>query len=200
MYNDINKRFKEHCHDSKSLTKENRPLYAAMRKYGIENFHIEPLEYIEDISNLEEKEKFWIEQKHSFKDGYNATKGGDGKAYLDYDLIISVYQKNKSITETAKIVGASYSGVKNVLKNFNLLESFDINEHNKIVKDKFGKPCAMYDLEKNLLKVFSSRSEAANYIINKGVTKDTLSNVAARIGQVCNGKRKTAYNFIWENF
>ena len=61
-----------------------------MRKYGIEHFHIE---LIEETDNPEEREVFWIENKRSFKNGYNATKGGDGRPYLDYDLIISTYNE-----------------------------------------------------------------------------------------------------------
>ena len=56
-----------------------------MRKYGIEHFHIE---LIEETDNPEEREVFWIENKRSFKNGYNATVGGDGKKYIDYDIII----------------------------------------------------------------------------------------------------------------
>ena len=56
-----------------------------MRKYGIEHFHIS---LIEETNNPNEREKYWIEQKRTFKNGYNATKGGDGTAYLDYDVLI----------------------------------------------------------------------------------------------------------------
>lgn len=50
----IEKRFKEHCQDSKKGY-ENRPLYKAMNKYGIEHFSIEK---IEECNNLEEREKY----------------------------------------------------------------------------------------------------------------------------------------------
>ena len=39
----IEKRFQEHCRDSRKEN-INRPLYAAMRKYGIEHFRISLLE------------------------------------------------------------------------------------------------------------------------------------------------------------
>ena len=51
-----------------------------MRKYGIEHFHIELLE---ETDNPEEREIYWIEKMRSFKYGYNATYGGDGKKYID---------------------------------------------------------------------------------------------------------------------
>ena len=70
----LEKRFKEHCKDAFKREDEKRPLYAAMRKYGIENFKIS---LIEETENPEEREIFWIEQKRSFKNGYNATIGVD---------------------------------------------------------------------------------------------------------------------------
>ena len=82
----LEERFAEHCRMSKLEGKEKRPLYAAMRKYGIEHFHIS---LIEETYEPEERERYWIEYFSSFKNGYNATQGGDGKSYLDYDLIIN---------------------------------------------------------------------------------------------------------------
>lgn len=45
-----------------------------MRKYGIEHFHIE---LIEETDDPEEREIYWIEQKRSFKNGYNAAMERD---------------------------------------------------------------------------------------------------------------------------
>ena len=60
----IEKRFKEHCYDAFRANNEKRPLYSAMRKYGVEHFHIE---LIEETDNPEEREIYWIEKKQSFK-------------------------------------------------------------------------------------------------------------------------------------
>ena len=97
----LEKRFKEHCRDALKESNRDRPLYRAMRKYGIENFRIE---LIEETSNPEEREIYWIEQYGSFKNGYNATLGGDGRHYRDYDLIYSLYQEGKTIQEIAEIL------------------------------------------------------------------------------------------------
>ena len=45
---------------------------------------------IEDCSPecVNDRERYWIEHFKTFKYGYNATKGGDGKAYIDYQLVI----------------------------------------------------------------------------------------------------------------
>ena len=56
----IEKRFKEHCHDAFQKHCEKRPLYSAIRKYGIEHFHIELLE---ETEIPEEREIYWIKKK-----------------------------------------------------------------------------------------------------------------------------------------
>lgn len=70
----IEERFKEHCQKSTINSYEKRPLYSAMKKYGIENFIIEQIEEC-SLSVVDEREKYWIEYFGSFKYGYNATKG-----------------------------------------------------------------------------------------------------------------------------
>ena len=54
-----------------------------MRKHGTENFEIELIEEI-SIDKLSEREMYWIEKYNSYHNGYNATKGGDGKQLYDY--------------------------------------------------------------------------------------------------------------------
>lgn len=176
----LQKRFKEHCQDAFSRTKEKRPLYAAMRKYGVENFKIE---LIEETNNPEEREKYWIEQKRSFKTGYNATMGGDGKRYLDYDLIISTYNEVKNVKKVCELCKCDYSSVQNILKahNIEVLSQQEVNlaDNGKIVKQ--------YTLEKELVGIYPSVNQAA-----KAINKPR-----PHITECINGKRKTAYNYIW---
>ena len=67
-----------------------------MQKYGCEHFHIS---LIEETNKPEEREIYWIETLGTFKYGYNATKGGDGRSYLDYDLIYNLYMAGLTIIE-----------------------------------------------------------------------------------------------------
>lgn len=53
-----------------------KPLYRAMRKYGVHNFNFKILEECSE-DQLQEKEIFWIGHYNSYKTGYNATLGGD---------------------------------------------------------------------------------------------------------------------------
>ena len=88
-----------------------------MNKYGIENFTIE---LIEETDFPEEREMFWIEQKQSFKVGYNATIGGDGRPYLDYDVLIATYLETKSLSETAEICKCDRHHLSSILKAKNI--------------------------------------------------------------------------------
>lgn len=187
----IDKRFKEHCSDAFKERNEKRPLYSAMRKYGIEHFHIE---LIEETDNPEEREKYWIEQKQSFKNGYNATLGGDGKKYLDYDLIIASYKEIKFIKDTAISLGISSDSVLNVLRanNISIITSSDV------IQKKYGKVVNMYDLQNTFLKTFPSVNAAAKYMVENNLTGCKMTTIKQHITEVCMGKRKTAAKFEWK--
>ena len=178
----IEKRFKEHCRDYKKEHCEKRPLYAAMRKYGIEHFHISLLEETDDP---EEREKYWIEKLCSFKKGYNATKGGDGKRYLDYDLIISTYLATKNQKETAKLNNTTQDMVSKIIKEYIPDKVLSGAEINTVL---FGRKVAKIDPKTlEVLDVYSSVGEA-----------ERANNIKKHIGSVCSGKRKTAGGFYWK--
>ena len=187
----IDKRFKEHCSDAFKERNEKRPLYSAMRKYGIEHFHVE---LIEKTDNPEEREKYWIEQKQSFKNGYNATLGGDGKKYLDYDLIIASYKEIKSVKDTAISLGISSDSVSNVLRANNI----SIMTSSEVIQKKYGKMVNMYNLQGTFLKTFPSVNEAAKYMVENNLTGCKMTTIKQHITEVCMGKRKTAAKFKWK--
>ena len=187
----IDKRFKEHCSDAFKERNEKRPLYSAMRKYGIEHFHIE---LIEETDNPEEREKYWIEQKQSFKNGYNATLGRKKKKYLDYDLIIASYKEIKSIKDTAISLGISSDSVSNVLRANNI----SIITSSEVIQKKYGKVVNMYDLQNTFLKTFPSVNAAAKYMVENNLTGCKMTTIKQHITEVCMGKRKTAAKFKWK--
>ena len=179
----LERRFQEHCRDSRKSTEEHRPLYAAMRKYGIEHFHIE---LIEETNNPEEREIYWIEQKGSFKNGYNATKGGDGKYYLDYDLIVATYKELQNINKVCNKLNIDKLSVRTALKSKNITPL----SSQEVAKREQSNIINQYDLENNYIQSFPSAKEAARMINKpKGVS---------HITDVCKGRRKTAYGYIWK--
>lgn len=187
----IEKCFKEHCYDAFRDRNEKRPLYAAMRKYGIEHFHIELLEETDDPN---EREVYWIEKKRSFKDGYNATIGGDGKRYIDYDLVINTYKKLLNQNETAKILNISPDSVHNILKENNI----EIKSGAEISKEKNSMSVFMIDKKDNsIIRGFPSMADAARYLIDNQLTNCKMTTIRYHISEVCNGKRKTAAGYKW---
>lgn len=83
-HGDPTQRFKEHLRESRKERNENRPLHRAIRKYGEEGFEFEVLEEVSEEASCQ-REIFWIDKLNTYgSTGYNATKGGDGKAFLNY--------------------------------------------------------------------------------------------------------------------
>lgn len=187
----IEKRFKEHCQDAFRERNEKRPLYSAMRKYGIEHFHIE---LIEETDKPEERERYWIEQKRSFKNGYNATLGGDGKRYIDYDLVITTYRKIQNASKTAEALGICEDSVIKILKS----RDEPIIPSQEVVIRQFGKITNMYDLNGEFLRSFPSTNAAAEYMVQNGLTGCKKTTIKQHITEVCTGRRKTAAKFKWQ--
>lgn len=71
---DYKRRFQEHKNLGYGI-EENKLLYYAIKKYGIENFSFEVIE--DKTSKYNEREKYWIQYYDSFENGYNMTEGGE---------------------------------------------------------------------------------------------------------------------------
>lgn len=192
--NTIQERWREHCSDYKKRDEEKRPLYSAMNKYGIENFKIEEIEQCnEDIVN--DREKYWIEYYGSFKKGYNATLGGDGKAYLDRKLLIKTYNEIQNLKKSAKILNIDAGHLSKILKENNI----EVRSSKEVQNEEYGKEIAMIDLETNaIIKTFISLADAARYIKEQTNSTAEVRGMTVHIRQVAQGKRKTAYKYKWK--
>lgn len=67
----IDERFNEHC-------KANSIIGKAISKYGKNNFRIYQLDSADSKQSLFELEKYFINKYDTYKNGYNATIGGEG--------------------------------------------------------------------------------------------------------------------------
>lgn len=180
----IEQRFQEHCRDSRKEINSNRPLYSAMRKYGIENFSVEQIEEC-DITSAGDRERYWIERLGSFKNGYNATLGGDGKRYADYDLIYELWKnENKSRQEIAELTGYDKATVTNALEACGVSKE----ERKKFIGTANQKPVACLDAKTlAIIETFTSIAEAERkYKTNQHIV------------DVCKGRRKTAGGYSWK--
>lgn len=180
----VKQRWEEHCREYQKSRAEHRPLYSAMNKYGIENFIVEEIEECSaDILN--EREKYWIEYYQSFKNGYNATIGGDGKQYIDYQQIYQYWIAGLSGREICKKLNIDKDTVKAALDNYH------ISHQDRVYQGKLSQAKMVKRIDKrgNIL-IFKSLKEA--YL---SVNKEKIS---SHIQEVCNHKRNSAYGYFWE--
>ena len=197
----IEKRFKEHCNDSKKERCEKRPLYDAMNKYGIENFTVEKVEEVENDEIASEREIYWINKLRTyigFNDcnGYNATLGGDSKRIYDYQIIAKKYLELKNQKETAKYFQCDVETVKKACQENNI----EIISSQQIAKDAQKKCVKMYDLENNFIQEFETMKDATIKVIEKKIKKtNKIDRVRSSIRKACNGQYKKAFNHIWKN-
>ena len=181
----VEKRWKEHLQAYKRERTEKRPLYRAINKYGIEHFRIETIEECSD-EIVEEREAFWIKEYNSFgKDGYNATTGGDGKPFVHRELILLLWLGDMKPKAIHSLTGYAGTTIRTVLKSYGITDK-EIQRRGRVNQS----PVAMYSLNGEHIKDFKSISEACRNV-----------NVNPRynhIGNVCEGKRKTAYGYKWK--
>ena len=190
----IKKRWTEHLMSSTKKRTEKRPLYNAMCKYGKEHFWIEVIEEC-SVEDSSDREKYWINFYNSYINGYNATLGGDGKAYLDYKKILYYYDTtNMNVKKKKKKCNCSPDSVYNIVYQYR--SDVDFNQRAKQQqKDQHGKKVKCVEL--NI--IFDSLIEAATYMKQIGKCNATRlkSGPYQHIGDVCKGKRKTAYTYHW---
>lgn len=73
----INKRWGQH---KRQIESENKPLYKAMKKYGIDNFKIEEIDGANNITELNYKEWLLVHKNNTlWPNGYNLREGGGNK-------------------------------------------------------------------------------------------------------------------------
>lgn len=143
-----------------------------MRRLGLHNFTMEVLEEC-DYTELNEKEKRYIEQYDSYNNGYNSTLGGDAlqPRLIKYATnIIELYINGLSSMEISKIYNCSDETILNLLKR----EDVPIRTLSQEI------------LAIELDLVFSSYYDAARYIIDNGFTHSkSVPDVARNISNAC---------------
>lgn len=181
-YFDINRRWNEHKRAVNREDCKNRPLYRAMRKYGIENFEFS---IIEETENTVEREIFWIDFYDTYKNGYNSTLGGDGRAYVsvDIDALIEYYSSHTFI-EASEHFNISPKTLRNIMKQ----NEIEIISSEAVQKSKVPS-VNQYTKDGLLVRTYDSCHEAEMIVSgrNKGV-----------ISKVCRGLRKSAFGYIWQ--
>lgn len=189
----IEKRFQQHKLDSNREHIEIRPLYRAMNKYGIEHFFIEKIEECRP-EEASEREQYWIDFYNSYEEGYNATKGGDGKLLFDHKAILEQLYKTPYGKEVAEQFGCSKDLVYQIAKQNNI--HLKNRGQEKLLKS--SKSIAQYTKVGEYIRSFPSTAEAARWCYENGYVNNLSGGVRSHIGDVAKGKRKSAYGFVWK--
>lgn len=182
----VKERWHEHQKNAYQLELK-RPLYHAMRKYGIENFTIEIIEEVADEQTLNERETYWIEYYDSYGRGYNATKGGDGSYRIDYEQVIQLYEKLQNAAEVARQMNICVDSVRDTLhrSGISMLSAGEISASRGTKIDQLDKKTLQ------VIKTFNSLREAAMEVKGKG------GGVISHIHDACKGIRQSAYGYKW---
>lgn len=179
----LEQRFSQHLKRAGQESSSSYPLYNAMKKYGREHFQIELIEEVS--SNLSQRERYWIKYYNTYYDGYNATFGGDGATKIDYDLVCSLYLKGMTGIEIANKLHITKNSVYKILKARNI----PVLSNAETTKKKSGKKIGQYDKNTlELIQVYNTVGDASK----------ALNKNHAHISQCANGKRATAYGYIWK--
>lgn len=197
----IQARFSQHKREAKNGN--TRPLYNAIRKYGIENFSFE---IIEECSKemLNEREIYWIKKYNSFHSGYNLTPGGSEPYKVDIDLIYSLWDNGKSAKEIAEIANVGKTSVYNYLCDY---PNYSVTESNrrggKLAYEtavKSGNIKYRLNSEPNSISIiqYTLSGEYIKSWFSQNQIERELGIDSDLIGRVLNGKQKQAGGFQWK--
>jgi group I intron endonuclease len=129
-------------------------LKRAIKKYGKNNFVKEILEICNNLTDLEEREKFWIKELDSINNGYNLTEGGTGG---------DTFTNNSNKEETRNKLKKRIVSEEVKLIRLNNLTPFQNGENHP----NFGKKQSQETKEKRIIsfqkKGFNSPMEGKNH-------------------------------------
>ena len=90
-----------------------------------------------------DRECYWIEQLGSYHNGYNATKGGDGKNLFNHEAILNCLILHPYPSEVARKFKCSADLVRQIALSNNIKV---YNSSNERLKSK-SKPIAQYTID-----------------------------------------------------
>jgi group I intron endonuclease len=185
---DFKSRLRCHKYHTKS-NKKNSPFYAALKKYGWDNFIINIIEKC-DVEMLNEREEYWIKEKNClYPYGYNLMKGGNQYEMSD--------ETKKKISESRKGIKFSDKHIENLKKShignklseetkkkLSEINKGKIHSEDTRLKLRYSNPnrkeVGRFDNSGNLVCKYESIKEAARILeCNVG-----------HLSECCRGKRK----------
>lgn len=193
LRNNPYKRWNAHINESSYDRSRHRPLYRAMNKYGTDAFAFSIVEKVDD-DIINSKECFYIQRYGSYgSSGYNATLGGDGVSYLEYNdkEIINTYKKHKTVMRTSEKLDICNEIISDVLNRNG------INPREEAAKLLMNKNKYRATLEDGQTIDFNSVRDAGRYVIDTMRSNGTLESTTRNIPRAAKGIRSTAYGIKW---
>lgn len=126
----VDERFKQHCKPSEHK-RHKYTLYRAMTKYGVGNFYYEIIEDNIPVEKLDAKEIYYIDKYNSYvkNNGYNSTKGGDGRLInkiQDIEYVIVEIRKGRFISDISKEIGVHPYTITRCLRRYGIKNSSEL--------------------------------------------------------------------------
>lgn len=202
------KRKKEHILDKNT----NIPFHRALKKYGLENFNWEIIDYAESDKEIKEKEIYWIKKLNTCihfpnSNGYNVTLGGEGgtswnsRRVVQYNLNGEYMNEYVSISHAETVTGVNGSDIracsmKKVQRAGDYIWRFKGKEHIIKISPYVQKPSCkrkrimQLDLDGNVINIFDSVTIASETL---NIGRCNIS--SCLIGQT---KRCNGYQWIYE--
>ena len=186
-------RFGQHARDYKRHPE--RKLYKNMTLYGINNFIPSILEEC-PVTQLDEREKYWITKLDTYKNGLNDTIGGSGKAKITANIeedIIYIFQETNSYQKIHEKYELDSSTIKGILTKNGILTNAQ-----EITCAQFGN--IVQRIDKNtgeILEEYPSQVQAGLWLKEHGLSniKDKTK-LSYAIGRACKEHRCVG-GFYW---
>lgn len=185
----VDVRWKEHIRDS-----SDKPscvycslLHYAIRKYGANAFVVECIEECSD-TEMDERERYWIEHFKTCDGGYNIARGGQGKPLCSNKEILDAWNSGLSAKQISEKLGISNQIVCKRLRLQGITKFEIMSRGNKACAK--GRSVIRISLDGSEYKVYRSLTEAAT----------ENNQTVARISMVCSGKRITSGNYRWKYY
>ena len=156
----VHERFMVHMKPSTAKQKKNYKLYMAVLKYGRSKFYVETLESGIPVTMLNQKEIEYIAQYDSYYNGYNSSKGGDGRIINkieNEDFVLKMAKDGVDSHAIAEQLGVNYTTVLRTLHKLGFYYRPDQEEivrlsasgmSNKEIAQRFG--CHAYTVSRAL--------------------------------------------------
>lgn len=189
-------------------------LYAAMRKYGVENFTVECLQECAE-EELDALEKYWIKKLDTYNNGYNSTEGGKAtkitsrrpdaidlrKPVVQYTMDGKFIARYNGRNEAALLTGCRDTSISSCCcgrrKSANGYIFFYEDEPERIERilskskrrtSKNSYIVQQFSLDGELIAEYESANEAGRLL---GIT-------VSRICSCCRGEQKTCKGYKWK--